>query len=395
MAVEHLSTEELLSIKNANGNFSHLPTDTLQRFAHPAGQPYVQHSFNEGVTPETPFETAANAGKFVAGGIQQAMPNMGPKLGAAVGSIPQSPTAVALSPLMATGGGSEGAQALDTAGAQGGMALEGAGQAPTRVVRPGMAAKLAGEATQVTARIPSRFGSAVFADPSILHESTPSVADVSKKMGNYFAEKGVNINSQELQKISGKGYIPNDNQVEELRNRLLQPVLDKIEAVANKVPGAVAPSEEEIIFAERAANAMTRSTGAQQNKYLMSFASGARNALMDQLEKSGFNKLPGLKAEYFRALAKEAFNDFMPQNKTGGPNALSGLLMGKSALGALGSAAQGDVPGAIGGALKTASFSPLLIGQGIRAANAIPNMPLGPLGIAAQQGLNRAEPPTP
>lgn len=388
MAVEHLSTEELLSIKNANGNFSHLPTDTLQRFAHPSGQPYVQHSFDEGIVPETPFETAANVGKFVVGGINQAAGGqpLGPLHNAAVGSIPQTPTAAALSPLMAMGGPEEAANSALSTGAE----------RATKVIKPGPAAKLAGEAASVTTRVPSRFTSAWFADPTILSEETPSVQEVVNKMGQYFKEKGVNINSQELQKLSGKGYIPNDNQVEQLRSTMLQPVLDKIEAVANKVPGATAPTEEELIFAERAANAMTRSTGAQQNRYLMSFASGARNSIMDQLEKAGFGKLPELKAQYFRALAKEAAQDFLPQNKTGGPNALSALLMGHALKSGLGHLAAGDIPAAIGSGLQGAAFSPYMVGGAIKGASNIPNLQQ-PASVGLQRLFNQpnAEPKAP
>lgn len=252
-----------------------------------------------------------------------------------------------------------------------------------KIIRPNTVERGAGGIISATTRAPERFTSAWVADPSVLGPETPTPQAVGKKMQAYFESKGVKIDSQKLREITGRDYVPNDNQYEALNKDFVRPALDKIEAVANKVPGALPPTEEEVIFAERAANAMKRSTGAQQNKYIMSYASGAQDALLDHLDKAGFGELPALKNEYFRALAKDAAQDFLPRNKTGGPNALSTLLMGKQAVGAVSELASGNLGAAAGKALQAAAFSPMLVGQGIRGVSAA-------LNPAVSQPLARA-----
>lgn len=80
MALEHLSDQELQAIKNSGGDFSQVPTDVLQRFAAPSGQPYIQHNFEEGAQPLpagfTIQEAQQMAPKGPLGGLQAIAKNI-------------------------------------------------------------------------------------------------------------------------------------------------------------------------------------------------------------------------------------------------------------------------------------------------------------------------------
>lgn len=234
-----------------------------------------------------------------------------------------------------------------------------------RVIQPNKLERVAGGGISVTTRVPERFSSAVVADTSILDKTvTPSVKEVSQEMGQFFQAKGTKINSEAMNELFDQDFIPSDNQVSKLQ-KIVKTVRTKLEAGYKGPP----VTDEELVFAERAANAMSRSTQAAQNRSIMSVAKGNQKLFLDQLDKAGFTELPELKAKYFRALAQDAFQEFLPRNKTGGPNALSGLLMAKQGVEGVEHLIQGSVGKAVGSAIKGAVFSPLLVGNALKGAS--------------------------
>ncbi len=259
----------------------------------------------------------------------------------------------------------------------------------TKIVNPGPVAKTVGGLASVSSRVNPRFTSLVAADPTILNDSTKSVAQVSKEMGSFFKEKGVDLGSEEFKNLFNQTWFPSENQVSKLQG-IVDPTMERITNYRNLLAqglkqeaAAVKPSESELIFAERAANAIKRSTAAASNRSMFSYANGAQGQLVDELSKSGFGELKSLKADYLRALAKEAFNDVLPKNKFGTPNALSTLLMAKKGKDAAVSAYQGDYQGALGSAAEAAAFSPLAVGQAFKAYGALANGASNPAVLAA------------
>lgn len=281
------------------------------------------------------------AGGRAVGGKTEKVANLGSEL------IPQSKLGVAL--------------AGATMGEGPGTDLVEQGARKVTVPKAGTLSKVGGGILSAFNRVDRRFTTAWLSDPELLNEATPGVKEVSKEMGQYFADKGTKLNSEMFKKMTRQDWFPNESQVAKLQD-IVRPVIDKIKSGA-KV------SEEEIIFAERASNAITRSTQAQSNHSMMSVARGQQTVLLDQLEKHGFSELPDLKAKYFRALAKDAAQNILPMNKQGSPNALSTMLMGKLGMDAVEQLGQGEVSKALGKAAQAAVFSPYLGAGVIKAGN--------------------------
>lgn len=301
--------------------------------------PYVQHNFDEGVTPLSPLGYVADAGEITNQGLQgvaEKSAQYGP-LGGIVGvpalvakeMVPETEGQVAGTYLggKAFGALGEGIQALKGAGAKAAIA----------------------DAAKASAAIPERDMMAVLNDPSLLGRAK-SVAQATM---NYVKSiPGLNHVTESLREELGKSvptlgdYTNHLDMVKGLGDKAQpQDLLTGIQSV-NKILGHKEfPKDPDIV------------RGLLQDK----------SNLLDKLEQSN----PGF-SEANKALREahiaEQFNSWFPRNKNMSPNVLRTLLAARNLGSGLANLATGN-PGtaAMQGAAALAS-SPKAIGLGIRGA---------------------------
>lgn len=250
----------------------------------------------------------------------------------------------------------------------------------TKVIQPTGVQRSLGALISTTTSIPERHASAVVADPTILASSTPSVADVGKEYGKVFERLGVRFDTKLAQKYLNKNYIPGDTEAQTLNKKVFG-IIQKLES------GKTVPPEEAFLGRSMAAS-MERTTLAARNPTFKGFASVAKAALDNHLENTGVPEIKDLSAKYFRAITKEYFEAWLPQNKNMSPNALRGMIALKLAGDSLGHLAQGNGLSAAGKAVQAAAMSPLAVGSAIRGASAaMPGLPL----VASIVGKNSVQ----
>lgn len=227
------------------------------------------------------------------------------------------------------------------------------------VVQPNTLQKIGGSVVTATTAIPERYTSAVMADPSIL-TTAETPAQVGKDYQAVFDKLGINYDSDFVKEISGKRYIPSENQASQ-GYKIVDDLLTKAEGMK---PGEMAPSEA--FMGRSVAASLKRSNQYAVNPTFKSVVDGAQHFFDNELEQSGFPEVKALGQRYFKAVAREHFESFLPQNKNLSPNALRSLVMLKLGGDALGQVAKGNWAGAAAKGLQSASMSPMVVGGAIR-----------------------------
>lgn len=263
----------------------------------------------------------------------------------------------------------------------------------TRVVQPGPLDKIAGNAWSAASAIRPSYASAIIADGSIMDPSvTPSVSDVSKEYTNVFKKAGMSIDSDNLKKILGQGYFPNEGQTSQHLNN----ITNQLDSLSGLKPGE-SPDPSALFVARSEAAAVKRSTAYATNPSLRKYVDNAQDTLDTALEGNGMPEIKDLSAKFFRAKAQEAGSQILPLNKNQSPNVLRTLLMARNIAQGVGGAMFGpDRVSSIGQALGGLAMSPAVGSGAIRAVSggAVPGtagMSLNGLGGLPLASLNRKE----
>jgi len=177
MAMEHLSDQELQQVIASKGDMSQLPDSLLERVSAPEGKPYIQHTFDEGVTPVAPLGYAADAGKFAAKGLGDVAQGAADTAANSTNPL-QRGMAKLLGPAALIGQMSVPTTDMQVAGAVAAPKVLGAIGEGVNAFKNPETQKLMAEAAQASAAIPQRTTMAVLKDPDILSRAK-SIADAT------------------------------------------------------------------------------------------------------------------------------------------------------------------------------------------------------------------------
>ena len=250
------------------------------------------------------------------------------------------------------------------------LGLTQAAAAGTKVVKPGAMANVGGAVLGASSATEPRLAAAVLADLDILTPKTPGTADVSKRYIEYFKSIGAKFDSDLIKKWADRDYLPDARET------------SRLETIVRDVTAAMkegkTPSPEELFKARSAASAIQR-TKANVRPNLVQWAKEKQSAFDDMLEKTGHGEIKELGRQWFRAVAKEAFEHILPVNKNMSPNALRSTLAGHLTAKAAEALAKGDGIAAATYAAQAATMTPKGVGLGIRAGRSLARPNAGPM----------------
>lgn len=239
-----------------------------------------------------------------------------------------------------------------------GKAAKAAVKGTGKIAKAGPIAKLVGSLATVRTAIPERYTQYATADPIGL-KTAPSIKEVASRYAEAFKQAGMRINSALFKRVTGSRFPPTETEVGKLQ-RMIDVALDKLKE------GKLA--EDEAFIARSAAASIERSEKfARGTGEYRRIVTGAKDDLDNFLENSSLPNIRALSRDYFRAVAKERFDHWLPQNKNLSPNALRSLLMTETGLAAAGALFTGQPGLAALGALHAASMSPKVVGAGLKA----------------------------
>lgn len=343
------------------------------------------------------LEGAARAGRYIGGKVDQAAQYLSDKLGkpgAALGAIGSTLSDVVLprtklQAALAAVSAAAGTKSPDIAEESKATGLAKNLKTGLEVKKPNFMEKLGGQAVSSTTAVPERYTSAVMANPDIL-KTAETPAEVGLDYKKVFDKYGIDFNSDFVKEITGKRYIPDEKQSAQ-SYKIIDDLLTKYE---NVPPEQIPPNEA--FLGRSVAASLKRSDRYAKNQTFTSVVNGAQNFFDTALEKNNMPEFKQLGQRYFRAVAKEAFDSFLPRNKNMSPNAIRSMIALKMGADAAGKAMSGKIPEAIGGAVQAAAMSPMLVASGISGASDLANVaPLikssVPLSVAALRRKRQEE----